>query len=594
MNFTIEIILLHLSAFLSLTLFISLLKSKNKKQIHYSFMMTILMLFIWNLGYIAEIYIRNITGKTEMLIVKFWFFGLIFIPIFFLLTSIIYLKTKISIKKYFFLFIIPITSYVLLLTNEYHHLFFIRFTITNEYICCGSYFLIHTLYSYTCVIIGAIIFSYSAIKNSSIFSMQSTLIVIGSLLPVILNIVIMLKLIYVPLYTTAVAFSFLLILFYIAIFKLNILNIPPIALQKVVDKISDAFIVLNEDLVVVDFNKPMLSIFSEITTIKHNLHLSVVYPSKYEEIKNIIEIVKIEKQSYFIEKHIQENNFNKYFQIEITPLYSSHAYIGIVVLFKDITKVVEYVNIIKQNQRVLIEQEKYAIMGYLVGGIAHNLKTPIMSIAGKTEAINALSKEIKNSIEVLDKNDYLEISSEMEQHISKINFYCSYMNDIITTVQGQITHNQDKYNFSIEELIKSVEGLITQEIKKNKCSLKILCQIDPKYLIHGNITNMIQVINNIILNSIHAYASSSGIIELNISMDDKNLIISVIDFGIGIPESVKNKLFSEMITTKGSKGTGLGLYISNTIIVGKFNGTINIESTEGVGTTVNILIPKLA
>ena len=59
----------------------------------------------------------------------------------------------------------------------------------------------------------------------------------------------------------------------------------------------------------------------------------------------------------------------------------------------------------------------------------------------------------------------------------------------------------------------------------------------------------------------------------------------------GIPKHIKNKLFKEMITTKGKNGTGLGLYMSYSTIRAHFNGNITFESEEGKGTIFNIIIP---
>ena len=58
-----------------------------------------------------------------------------------------------------------------------------------------------------------------------------------------------------------------------------------------------------------------------------------------------------------------------------------------------------------------------------------------------------------------------------------------------------------------------------------------------------------------------------------------------------MPKKVKDKLFKEMITTKGKNGTGLGLYMSYSTIRAHFNGNISVESTEGVGTTFIITLP---
>ena len=63
------------------------------------------------------------------------------------------------------------------------------------------------------------------------------------------------------------------------------------------------------------------------------------------------------------------------------------------------------------------------------------------------------------------------------------------------------------------------------------------------------------------------------------------------DYGSGIPDNVKDKLFKEMITTKGKNGTGLGLYMSYSTIRAHFNGNITVESELGKGTTIKIILP---
>lgn len=68
-------------------------------------------------------------------------------------------------------------------------------------------------------------------------------------------------------------------------------------------------------------------------------------------------------------------------------------------------------------------------------------------------------------------------------------------------------------------------------------------------------------------------------------------MIAVRDHGSGIPEDVQKKLFNEMITTKGHKGTGLGLFMSYSTIKGHFNGNLSFKSKVGEGTTFYIELP---
>ena len=74
-------------------------------------------------------------------------------------------------------------------------------------------------------------------------------------------------------------------------------------------------------------------------------------------------------------------------------------------------------------------------------------------------------------------------------------------------------------------------------------------------------------------------------------MSGNNIIFIIQDYGSGIPKKVQDKLFNEMITTKGKNGTGLGLFMSYSNIRAHFNGNMTFESEEGKGTKFIITIP---
>ena len=95
-----------------------------------------------------------------------------------------------------------------------------------------------------------------------------------------------------------------------------------------------------------------------------------------------------------------------------------------------------------------------------------------------------------------------------------------------------------------------------------------------------------------ISNSIQSYdGKPEQNIDLIVEKEENNIIISIKDYGAGMPKNVKNKLFKEMITTKGKNGTGLGLYMSYSTIRAHFNGNITVDSEEGQGTTFHISLP---
>ena len=95
-----------------------------------------------------------------------------------------------------------------------------------------------------------------------------------------------------------------------------------------------------------------------------------------------------------------------------------------------------------------------------------------------------------------------------------------------------------------------------------------------------------------ISNSIQAYkGKTEQTIDLIVDRVSNNLVITVRDYASGIPKNVLNKLFKEMVTTKGKNGTGLGLYMSYSTIRAHFNGNITVQSKKGEGTTFEITLP---
>ncbi len=106
------------------------------------------------------------------------------------------------------------------------------------------------------------------------------------------------------------------------------------------------------------------------------------------------------------------------------------------------------------------------------------------------------------------------------------------------------------------------------ELSKNCCRYRQYIRVDRETKIVGDINSMVQVLDNIIVNAIQSYDGAGGDISIRVTEEDGKLIMAVGDSGKGIPDSVKERLFKEMITTKGKHGTGLGLYMSHSTVKG--------------------------
>lgn len=279
------------------------------------------------------------------------------------------------------------------------------------------------------------------------------------------------------------------------------------------------------------------------------------------------------------------------------PITSNDEIGDLTAEFNEIQKLTKtYVEKLHDSQENLMESERLASLGQLIGGIAHNLKTPIMSISGAAEGLTDLVKEYEASIgdPEVNEQDHHDIAKDMLEWIAKVKTHTEYMSDVITAVKGQAVtlSNEEEIAFTVGELLKRVNILMKHELKNAIIYLNVSMKTDENILIHGDVNSLVQVINNMISNSIQAYnGRTEQNIDLLVERKDNKLLISIRDYGEGMPEKVKNKLFKEMITTKGKNGTGLGLYMSYSTIKAHFNGNISVESKEGEGTIFTITLP---
>lgn len=600
---SIPLFLLMLSTLSIVITLIYVLRTKGRSQLKTIFCVDLICVLVICLGVIFQDILSKYFSWNPWNFENFIYIGTCFLPVAIFFTGLIFAKTKITFKKkYLLFFIVPALSLIVLWTNDYHHLFYKIYSYLYLSDCkVGPYMIIHNIYSYTLLFLGVIQMVNVASKNSGFFSKQTLLIVVGISIPLITNILGTLKIISMTVYITPISFAFTMLFFALSIFKFKFLGVAPVALQTIVNRISDSYLVLNENLLITDFNSIFLKTFnlsaSDIReeNILEFLSTHKQYDMNLPKLENSLNRVKHSSETIVFEQHFKK--INKYFTVEINNILVKGNSLGILMLFKDITQHKLDMQALKDNQDILIERERLASLGQLIGGIAHNLKSPIMSISGATEGLTDLIKEYEESI--VDKDvtidDHLAIANDMRDWISKIKSYLEYMSDIITAVKGQAVALSENTvdSFTVEELTKRVDILMKHELKKALITLNLDLKVPTSLMIHGNINGLVQVINNMISNAIQAYKGKEGqTIDLIITQEKNDVIVSVRDYAGGLPKEVQEKLFKEMITTKGKDGTGIGLFMSYSNIRAHFNGDITYSTEEGKGTIFNIILPQ--
>lgn len=597
-----EFILLVISTLSILVLMGNIIRKRPVSQLQNAFATVLITVLVISTGVILQLVCTSFFNVEPIYFENFIYIGTCMLPVALFFVAIIFRNTKIRFKrKYLLLFVIPFLTLLVLYTNKYHHLFYKTYSTNLSEMVYGSYFYIHSIYTYGLLLVSIGIMINASLKNSGSFSKQTILIIIGTMFPILVNLAGTFKIWNMNVCLTPISFSIAVIFYTFAILKFNFLKITPIALQKIVDRISDGYVVLDEENTITDFNKTFLDMFNlKPENIRSKNFIRFLNNRKVSK-KSIVRITKsIQKanetdETISFEQHFSE--IKKYFKIEITPIKSNNNSLGILFLLKDITQHKEDMETIKNNQDILMERERLAGLGQLIGGIAHNLKTPIMSIAGAVQGLENLIREYDESIDdpLVNSQDHHDIAKDMEEWIPKIRAHLEYMSDIITTVKGQAVaslSSDDTEEFTINELIKRVNILMKHELKNAYIYMNVVMKTDENQVIKGNVNSLVQVVNNMISNAIQAYdGKHDQNIELTVNKKENNIVISITDFAGGLPQEVRDRLFKEMVTTKGKNGTGLGLYMSYSNIKAHFGGDITYVTETGKGTTFNIIIP---
>lgn len=599
--FTLPLLSLIISAALITGLLVYVLKIKNKTSLQNIFCLDLLCVFIICVGIILQAILSKLCNIPAINFENYIYIGTCFLPVCILFTGKIFSNPNYKLKRIdLFTLIIPITSLIILWTNNFHHLFYKVYSTNISKCVYGNWLIIHNIYSYTLLLIGIIYIIKASGKTSGFFSKQSLLIIAGMSIPIVVNVLGTFKIIPMSVFITPISFAFAMVFFALAIFKFKFLGIAPIALRTVVNRMSDSYIILNENYVVTDFNNTFLNIFklkdenirdkNIIKFLEHHQDYGV----DIAEFKQYLNSVKGRTETVSFEQGILP--FNKFFTVEINNIMDKNNFLGILILFKDITQHKQDIQTIQNNQDMLMEKERLASLGQLIGGISHNLKTPIMSISGAAEGLTDLINEYDASIgdPEVTNDDHHAIANDMREWITKIHSYTAYMSDIITAVKGQAVNLSENENnaFTVDELFKRVNILMKHEISNASLTLTLDVQVPSSTTLVGDINSLVQVINNLITNAIQSYNGRKGEeIKVLAQKLDNNLIISVIDHGCGMTKEVQDKLFNTMITTKGKNGTGLGMFMSYSTIKGHFNGDITFETEVNKGTTFNVILP---
>ncbi|MBO6215042.1 MAG: EAL domain-containing protein, partial [Lachnospiraceae bacterium] len=237
----------------------------------------------------------------------------------------------------------------------------------------------------------------------------------------------------------------------------------------------------------------------------------------------------------------------------------------------------------REEQRALARSEAKSSF---LANMSHEIRTPINAILGMNEMI------IRETGEDDIRGYAYDIERACESLLSIINDVLDFSK--IESGSMEIVENE----YELSSLIHDVMTMI--KVKTDEKGLKLKVEVDEKLpeRLYGDEVHIRQILINILNNSVKYTKEGSVTLKVSghMTMEAFRLSFDIIDTGIGIKEEDQKKLFTkfqrlDMEQNRTVEGTGLGLAITSSLL-NMMNGTINVSSTYGEGSTFSILLPQ--
>ncbi|WP_028537015.1 sensor histidine kinase [Paludibacterium yongneupense] len=252
------------------------------------------------------------------------------------------------------------------------------------------------------------------------------------------------------------------------------------------------------------------------------------------------------------------------------------------------------------TQKSLVESEKFASLGGLVAGVAHEINTPVgvtlttaSHLAAETQH---LSRDLEmGSIKKSDFQSYLQTARECcELILSNSERAANLIHSFKQVAVDQTS--EARRDFQLQDYLQEIITSLRPKFKRSPVKVVVECESD--LLMDSYPGALSQVVTNLLVNALmHAYSEGqAGEIRIEAHRCEPNGIrLTVHDDGNGIPAENLPKIFQPFFTTKrGSGGSGLGLHIVYNIVRQRLGGSILVSSRPGEGTTFQIDMPSAA
>ena len=226
---------------------------------------------------------------------------------------------------------------------------------------------------------------------------------------------------------------------------------------------------------------------------------------------------------------------------------------------------------LREKELLLLHQSRLAALGEMIGNIAHQWRQPLNLLGLLAQDLSMTYKKGAFNTEYLEANvkKVLETIRHMSQTIDDFRYF--------------FRPDKEKVNFRILEMIEKTISLLEGTLKEQQIRTAVASACDP--VVNGYPNEFSQVILNIMINARDAFVTqkvTNPTITIEIGTAGGKCVVTITDNAGGIPEETIDKIFAPYFTTKGpDKGTGVGLFMSKTIIEKNMGGSLSARNVNG-------------
>ncbi len=238
---------------------------------------------------------------------------------------------------------------------------------------------------------------------------------------------------------------------------------------------------------------------------------------------------------------------------------------------------------LKATQQQVIQQERLSAIGQMASGIAHDFNNTLTPILGFAELL-------------LENPRLLENRAETRRCLEMLRTSAKDAASVVSRLREFYRPVETDEEFPLVDLAKIVQQAVSltepkwrRQTQATGLTVEVVAEAKASPFVAGQESALREVLTNLIFNAVDAMPQG-GRISLETSVEEENAVIRVRDNGTGMTESVRQRCLEPFFSTKGERGTGLGLSMVYGIIE-RHRGKLEIESAPGHGTTFVIRLP---